>query len=382
MVKASHNFRLPVSKCGGIMGPRRITMPSNGIFAIVLAILMAVANSAWAVKIADITRIAGQRTNVLTGLGLVMGLKGTGDGGKYLPAIRPLAAMLGKFNDPATLDDLSDGNNVALVTIIATVPADGVRQGDHIDLNVMSLGAATSLKGGRLFVTPMTGPLPGGPLPSVYALGEGPIVIEDPTTPTVGAVKGGAVMEADLPAKFIDNGKFCLVIEDPSASWTTSSTIAKIINDAESTNGENIATAIDPKNVEVTIPAIERDRPDSFISRVQRLPVPILPTEARVEINDRTGTMIITGDVEISPVVITHQGLSISTFNPPPMPMPGKPVVETHDVIAMDTTHTGDAKLQDLVDALDRIKVPTEDKIEIVKELYKVGKLHAKLIVD
>jgi flagellar P-ring protein precursor FlgI len=381
MAKASNNFRLVVSECGGIIGPHRAATWLNEMLVVALVILIGGASPVWAVKIADITRIAGQRTNVLTGLGLVMGLKGTGDGGKYLPAIRPLAAMLGKFNDPTTVDDLSDGNNVALVSIIATVPADGVREGDRIDVNVMSLGAATSLKGGRLFVTPMTGPVP-GPVPSIFALAEGAIVIEDPTTPTVGAVKGGAVMEADLPAKFIDNGKFCLVIEDPSASWTTSSTIAKIINDAESTNGENIATAIDPKNVEVTIPAIERDRPDSFISRVQRLPVPILPTEARVEINDRTGTMIITGDVEISPVVITHQGLSISTFNPPPTPLPGKPVVETHDVIAMDTTHTGDAKLQDLVDALDRIKVPTEDKIEIVKELYKVGKLHAKLIVD
>jgi flagellar P-ring protein precursor FlgI len=189
-------------------------------------------------------------------------------------------------------------------------------------------------------------------------------------------------MEADLPAKFIDNGKFCLVIDDPSASWTTASTIAKIINDAESTNGENIATAVDPKNVEVTIPQIERARPDSFISRVQRLPVPILPTEARVEINERTGTMVITGDVEISPVIITHKGLSISTLTPPPIPAPGKPLVNTQDFISLDTTHTGNAKLQDLVDALDRIKVPMEDKIEIVKELYDVGKLHAKLIMD
>lgn len=335
--------------------------------------------AAYAVKIADITRIAGQRTNVLTGLGLVMGLKGTGDGGKYLPAIRPLAAMLGKFNDPATVADLSDGGNVALVSIIATVPADGARDGDHIDVSVMSLGAATSLKGGRLFVTPMTGPVAGS---GIFALAEGPITIEDPTTPTVGTIHGGAVMEADLPAKFIDDGKFCLVIEDPSASWTTASTIAKIINDAESTNGENIATAIDPKNVEVTIPAIERARPDSFISRVQRLPVPMLPTEARVEINEKTGTMIITGDVEISPVVITHDGLSISTVNPPPVPSPLTPVVTTKDFIPLSTSGTGDAKLQDLVDVLDRLKVPAADKITIVEELYRVGKLHAKLIIE
>ena len=94
-----------------------------------------------------------------------------------------------------------------------------------------------------------------------------------------------------------------------------------------SLNGETLAIAVDPKNVVVTIPPIERERPDSFISRVQRLPVPLLPTEARVQINERTGTMIITGDVEISPVVISHKGLTISTIRPEPIPTPRTPVV-------------------------------------------------------
>src|SRR5205823_11590401 len=218
---------------------------------------------------------------------------------------------------------------------------------------VTSLGAAASLRGGRLFVTPMTGPVTGS---GIYALSEGPIILEDPSTPTVGVVKGGAVMEADLPAKYIDNGRFTLILEDPSASWTTSSTIAKVINDAETANREIIAVELDPKNVAVTIPVIERERPDSFISRVQRLPVPLLPTEARVQINERTGTMIITGDVEISPVVITHRGLSISTVTPEPVPSVRNPLVTNRDIVALDTTSQGGARLQDLVAALDRIK--------------------------
>ena len=153
--------------CAGFAGGHRHAQvrPLNNSWFVAILLLIFGAVPTYAVKIADITRIAGTRTNVLTGLGLVMGLKGTGDGGKYLPAIRPLVAMLGKFNDPATIDDLADGNNVALVSIIATVPADGVRNGDRIDINVMSLGAATSLKGGRLFVTPMTGPMPGSSSP-------------------------------------------------------------------------------------------------------------------------------------------------------------------------------------------------------------------------
>jgi flagellar P-ring protein precursor FlgI len=143
-----------------------------------------------------------------------------------------------------------------------------------------------------------------------------------------------------------------------------------------------LAIAVDPKNVVVTIPRSERDRPDSFISRVQRLPVPMLPTEARVTINDRTGTLIMTGDVEISPVVISHKGLTISTVAPPPVPTPRSPIVSEKNVIALDPGNQGGAKLQDLVNALDQLKVPAEDRISIVKELYKTGKLHAKLIVE
>jgi flagellar P-ring protein FlgI len=350
------------------------------IVILFLAVVLGVADVANAVKVADITRLNGQRTNVLTGLGLVYGLKGTGDGGDYLPAIRPLSVMLGKFADPATVKELGNAANVAIVSLTATVPSNGVRNGDRVDVYVTSNGAAASLKGGRLFVTPMQGPLPGS---GIFALSEGPVVLEDPSTPTVGVVKGGCVMEADLPAHYIDNrGRFTLVIDDPSASWTMASTIAKIINDGLSDDGQLIATAIDPKNVEVIIPQAERARPDGFISRVQLLPVTLLPTEARVQINDRTGTIVMTGDVEISPVVISHKGLTISTITPQPVPSPRSPVVSERNAIAIDTNNQGGAKLQELLNALDAIKVPAEDRIAIIKELHKTGKLHAKLILE
>jgi flagellar P-ring protein precursor FlgI len=160
------------------------------------------------------------------------------------------------------------------------------------------------------------------------------------------------------------------------------STIAKIINDGLSDDGQPLATAVDPKNVIVMIPAAERARPDGFISRVQLLPVTLLPTEARVQINDKTGTIIMTGDVEISPVVISHRGLTISTIAPPPVPTPRSPLITDKEAIAIDTTNQGGAKLQELLNALDAIKVPAEDRIAIIKELYKTGKLHAKLVVE
>src|SRR5438477_3535861 len=95
--------------------PMRKTIP--------IVLLLLLARPALAVKIADITRISGQRSNVLTGLGLVYGLKGTGDGGDFLPAIKPLAAMLSKYADPATVKELANAQNVALVSITATLPA-------------------------------------------------------------------------------------------------------------------------------------------------------------------------------------------------------------------------------------------------------------------
>jgi flagellar P-ring protein FlgI len=335
---------------------------------------------AHAKKVSDISRLGGQRTNVLTGIGMVFGLKGTGDGGDFRPAVNPLAAMLEKFNNPATVKELAKAKNVAVVMLQATVPANGVRKGDKIDLVVMSTGAATSLAGGRLFVVPMTGPVPGDG--QVFALADGALVLEDPTVPTVGVIKGGCVMEQDVELSFVEDGKFTLVLDDPSADWTTASAIAKLINDSETVSGETLAVVRDSKVIEVTIPRTELARPDAFISRIQRLPVPELPTEARIQINDRTATMIITGDVEISPVIISHKGLTITTYMPKPVPSARVPILETHSQVVLDPADTGGAKLQDLVIALEQLKVPAEDRIAIIKELHKTGRLHAKLIVE
>ncbi|HWE96478.1 MAG TPA: flagellar basal body P-ring protein FlgI [Tepidisphaeraceae bacterium] len=346
---------------------------------IFVLIVLALASSAQAVKIADITRLSGQRTNVLTGLGLVYGLKGTGDGGDFTAAIQPLAAMLGKFSDPVSVQQLTKVQNVAVVNLTATIPNTGARQGDHIDVRIASIGDASTLKGGRLFVCPMMGPLAGS---GIFALAEGPIDLEDPSNPNVGVVHGGAVMEENLVVSSVENGRFSLILEAPSANWTTASAISKVINDAESPNGEVIAVAVDAKEVVVVIPQAERERPDSFISRVQQLPVRMVPSEARVRINKSTGTLIVTGDVEISPVVISHKGLTIQTTTPPPIASARNPLVATKDTVAIDTANQGGARLQDLVAALEQLKVPVEDRITIVKELYNTGKLHAKLIEE
>lgn len=344
---------------------------------LIVVVIALVAQPASAVRIADITRLDGQRENTLTGIGLVFGLKSTGDGGKYMPAMRPLAQMLEKFSNSATIFELSQAKNIAIVSITARVPATGARSGDQLDVYVTSIGAASSLKGGRLFVSPMTGPMPGG---GVFALADGAVVIEDESVPTTGVIRSGATMEVDLPVDPVKNGQFRLIIDDPSASWGMSSLIAKVVNDNE--DGTPLAVAIDAKNVVVMIPPAELERPDSFIARVMSLQLPRVTTEARVTINERTGTMIISGDVEISPVIISHAGLTITTIVPPPVASSRSPEVNQSNFVGLDPQSSGGAKLQDLLSALDQLKVPATDRIEIIKELHRIGKLHAKLIIE
>jgi flagellar P-ring protein precursor FlgI len=351
----------------------------------ILAILVLTASSAHAVKVADITRISGQRTNTLIGIGLVTGLHGTGDGGDYLPAIRPLAVMLGAFANETEAKELGDVQNVALVGLSVMLPKDGVHAGDKLDVHVTSWGKASSLKGGSLVSCPLKGPMPEpAGKGKVWAMAQGLVIVEDASSPTSGVIKGGCVMEQPFKMHYVVEGKLTLILEDQVASWTTSGAIAQVINDSEANGKDMVAVATDPTTVEVMIPTTERERPDGFISRVQRLSVPerLLNNEARVLINDKTHTMIITGDVEISPAIISHMGLTITTTSPRPEPTIQNPGTTRKEFIAVDTTNTAGAKLQDLVAALDQLKVPAEERITIIKELHKSGKLHAKLITE
>ena len=137
------------------------------LVAVFALVAMLVSPAAAVTRIKDISRLKGQEENTLQGWGLVVGLNGTGDGGNFLPTIRPLAQMLqlmgNQLGDAGPLE-LKNANNVALVLVTATVPAAGGRQGDQIDCQVMSIGAAKSLAGGRLFMTPLTGPIAGSRL--------------------------------------------------------------------------------------------------------------------------------------------------------------------------------------------------------------------------
>jgi len=387
--------------------PKTIFLPVVGLL---LALVMFPAN-AWAVKIGDITHLQGSRTNKLVGFGLVVGLNGSGDGGKYVPAMRSLAQLYGHFGIAVTvLDELKSAKNVAIVQVEATLPRDGVREGDTVDVQISSVGAAKSLQGGRLFLTPLFGPNPDDT--RVMAMASGPIELTQPEVLTVGRILQGATLEQDWIHSYIALGRelslyqyrrgsrpldwirpdepyVTFVLDELHAEWAVAHTIAQYINEdaavsevGSSNVNSHVAVAVDPRTVVVRVPEAERSNPAPFLGRIENLQLFMPATEARVTINHATGAIVMTGDAEISPVVISYKGLTITTIVPEEPPSPDNPRAVQRDFIPLDPQRKGGAKMADLVEALNRLRVPAADRIAIVEQLHKTGKLHATLRVE
>ena len=362
------------------------------IFAVLAVLLLfSLATRAHAVQVQDIVRLKGAERSKLVGMGLVVGLNGSGDGGEFKPAMRPLAEVIGRLIDPNVVAaELEDAENVALVALSATLPSGGVREGDRVDVHVSSVGPAESLEGGRLFLIPMTGPHPDSP---VYAFAEGAVTIEDEDTPTVGVVEDGAQLTRDVMSHYLDRqGRITLVINDSNASWPVANSLASLINGLINPGGSTVAQAIDQKNVLVKVPEYERENPAAFISQILQTYIDPsqVSTGARVVINERTGTIVVSGNVQISPVIISHKGLTITTVTPNAQQAQQQPQQQQNNdgqpqeqrFISVDPGDRGGAELADLLDAFNQLKVEAQDRIEILKLMHESGKLHAKLVIE
>ena len=357
------------------MNAQRIKFRLAGVVGVLLtAAVVGVATAEGAVRLKDIGRVKGQETNSLQGLGLVVGLKGTGDGGKYLPTIRSLAAVMQYMRNPAVggAAELRDANNVALVMVTATVPAGGARQGDQIDCQVSSIGSAKSLVGGRLFLAALQGPDIDNP--RVFAFAEGLLHMDDPQTPTVGKIFGGCRLEEDFFNPFVEQDRVTIVLDRNHADFEVAQEVAETINGQLSVqSGQTTpAKAINSQNVVVNVPSQYRDDPVLFVSQIMSLTLPETSTEARVVINQRAGSIVIGADVEIGAVVVSHKNIVIETGDQLP----------NERFVPLDVAGNQTAKLRSLVAALQAVKVPNADIIEIIKGLDRNGKLHGRLIIE
>jgi len=357
------------------------TVPWALAFFTALALWGLAGERAWGrTLLKNICRVKGQEESTLRGLGLVVGLSGTGDSGENVPTMRALARAMELMNSPVgvpgqpgtALEELQETKNVALVWVTATVPPTGGRAGNKLNCSVSAI-SAESLAGGRLaFAALHSQNLRDG---SIYGFCEGRIHLDDDQHPTEGQVYDGCRLVEDIFTPFHKDGKFTLVLNKNHADFQIASGVVQSINTQVGFSaGENqiLARAIDPANIEVRIPPAYQTAPVEFVAEVMDLPIFDLQTEARVVINERAGSIVISGDVEIGAVVVTHKNITVDTENRS----------DVEPFVGVDPEQPNGTKLKSLVDALNAVKVPTEDVIEIIKGLERNGKLHGKLLIQ
>lgn len=340
-----------------------------------------------ATSIQDFVRLEGQTASPIRGVGMVNGLKGTGDSGSDLTLAFPLAEMY--RNNGITIPDvrtLSKSKSVAMVNLWCEIPEEGGRKGDKFDVFVSVSHSASSLRGGMLLISPLLGPLKGDP---VIAVASGPLEIEQTDIPTVGRVRGGAQLITDIRMRPPGN-EFNLIVQPHFRSYSTTRMLASEINgitadlEAGPEAFEPIATALDEMTVRVVVPEHERANPANFIASVltKRFSPTLLDLPAQVIVNERTGNIIITGDVEISAVTVGSDLLTVTTIVPPPTPSPQDPLVQTTNVTEFGSTasNADRARIQDLLQAFRQLQVPARQQIQILAQIHASGRLHARFI--
>jgi flagellar P-ring protein precursor FlgI len=261
------------------------------------------------VMVRDITSVEGVRENMLVGYGLVVGLRGTGDRQQTIFTVQTLANAMQKMGvliSPSTVVV----KNVAAVFITASLPP-FARPGSKLDVTVSSIGDAQSLEGGVLLMSALH-----GPDGQVYAEAQGPLVMggysagtganrKDVNAANVGLIPQGALVERDTSVDLSGFKTVSLLLRNPD--FTTATEIAAAVNNEFH---KQVAKALDNSRVDINVADAAPQSVPLLISRVQNLVLNV-HTPAKIVINERTGTIVMGGDVKLSPVSVIHGSLSI-----------------------------------------------------------------------
>lgn len=346
------------------------------------------------IRLKNLVRIRGVERIDLIGYGVVVGLRGTGDKDIDL-AKRTLSNLMKNFNVFIEADDITS-KNVAVVMVTAAVDPFH-RKGDRIDLQVSSIGDAGSLQGGILLMTPLQ-----APDGRVYALAQGALSVggysvgqggaggetEVKNFPTVGRVLSGGVVKYDHEIDFISQGQLDLVLRNPD--FTTAQRIADAVNAVYPAG----AQAEDAGTVSVRIPSrlLDAGMGSQFVSSIESLRV-VPDMEARVVVNERTGTVVMGGEVSISTAIIAHGNLTVrvgstlSTSQPQPFSRTGDTVVtENIETSVSDeparilVVPQATATVQELADVLNQLGASPSDLISILDALRELGALQMDMI--
>lgn len=355
------------------------------------------------VRIKDIARVNGVRSNQLVGYGLVVGLDNSGDSQQALFTVASVSNLLQEFGIKADPNRLRV-RNVAAVMVTADLPAFG-KPGDKVDVTVSSLGDAKTLQGGTLLQAPLK-----AANGEVYAVAQGPISVGgfsaggggtsvSKNHSTVGRIPRGAIIEKATQTNMTSGDALTFSLDDQD--FTTAVRIAKAINDKY---GMGTASAADAGAVTVRVRSDQANQIVSLISDIGELTIQP-DTTAKIVVDERTGTVAIGGSVQISPIAITHGNLSveISTDYLVSQPLPPAPpagtvvmgsgnappaatVVPSKNVNATEqqaslVTLKGGSTIDGLVQALNALKVTPRDVIAILQTIKQAGALHGDLQV-
>ncbi len=338
------------------------------------------------VRIKDITEVEGARENQLTGVGLVTGLPGTGDNSNMTTQM--MRNMMRNFG--VTLDARSvRTRNIAVVSLTATLPP-YARPGQAIDVNVSTMGNASSLQGGVLLQAPLR-----AADGKVYAVAQGPLLVGGFNTqsggnsrtknvPTVGRIPGGALVEREVPSDYYMGGQVALLLRNPD--FTT----AQRISDAINRQFGAISKPADAGRVEIFLPGNYVAAPTAFLAYVEKLEIEP-DTGAKVAVNERTGTVVLGGNVKISSVAVAHGNLTVSVGESPvaiqnenenerQVVFQNRTDITTEEdgssMVAMPATST----VRDMVRVLNSLGSSPRDIIEILQTIEKAGALHGELV--
>jgi flagellar P-ring protein precursor FlgI len=319
-------------------------------------------------RISNICTIYGQMPLRVQGLGLVVGLNGTGDPDQSTQTLRAFSAFLKLSNNPVlNAEELSGLDGVAVVQVTATIPRTGISEGQRLDCQVSALFGATSLEGGRLIVSPLESTSIADD--TVVGLAAGTLIVEDIANPTTARIPFGLVMAQTIDMNILTKpNQIRLLLNHQYAGFEMAREVERAINTRFllEANNVNIARAASAGAVAVIIPP-QYDNHVEFLGLLTNITVKEAGTAARVVVNAKLGTIIVTGEVEISPAIIAHKNLNVEITSP---------FVEVRNQEGEQSPR----QLADLVNALNQLKVPTSDIIGILRELHYSGRLHAEFV--
>jgi flagellar P-ring protein FlgI len=375
----------------------------RGLIVLLLCVMCVWAESP-SVRVKDIASIAGVRSNQLMGVGLVVGLKGTGDSGSVFTD-KALTNLLANFG-ASVQKDLYKSKNVAAVMVTAELPA-FVKQGQKVDVMVSSIGDATSLKDGTLLMTPLK-----GPDDKVYLVAQGQVVTALTTNTrkkvneSLSKVIDGGIVEKEVSSELVDKNKLSVLLK--RADFTTAERVASALE----RGGFSGAKALDAITIEVPLTPEDKEDLVPLISRIEDFLV-VPDSIAKVVINQRTGTVVIGENVRLAPVAVSHGEIEIkivskneqtdvmdellaSTTAPAPAAVETPPANESAldangQPIATKSKENDNrgkliqlkagTSLSSLVKALNAVGATPQDMIAIIQALKAAGSLSADVEV-